>query len=383
MILLDLAIVVFVVLIVVRGARTGFLAGVFSLAGVFLGASLGSRLAPLLSEEVGPRPVYGAGITLLSILVFAVLGELVARSVGGAIRARLANPASEILDGLAGAVFGLALALVLVWAAGVFALQFPPLAGLRASTEDSRILRALDERMPSELLTRAVAELDPLPRVRGPEPEVAAPDGSIVGDPEVLAASRRAVRVSGMACGYGVEGSGWVAAPNLVVTNAHVVAGQTATTVQPGGTGIPRQAGVVVFDEKNDVAVLRVRGLGIPPLRTARPVPGGETAVLGFPENGPLDIQPSRTGATQRVISTDAYDRGPVERAVTSFRVFVRPGNSGGPAVNADGEVVATVFASRADSSQAGYGIPSRIVERRVEAAAERREPISTGGCVE
>jgi S1-C subfamily serine protease len=113
----------------------------------------------------------------------------------------------------------------------------------------------------------------------------------------------------------------------------------------------------------------------------AAPKVGKAAAVLGFSEDGLLDVRPARTGATRRVISGDAYNRGPVERTVTSFRVHVQPGNSGGPVVNADGEVVATVFASRADSSDSGYGIPSQIVQRRLAAAAERTEPVGTGGC--
>jgi len=296
--------------------------------------------------------------------------------------ARLSSPPSGALDGRGGAALGLALSLVRVGAVGLFALQFPPLVGLHPAMKESRILQALDERMPSELLIRAVDELDPLPRIRGPEADVAVPNARIARDLEVLAASSRTVRVSSLACGYGVEGSGWVAAPDLVVTNAHVVAGEVATSVQLEGTGPRKQAEVVLFDDKNDVAILRVSGLGLPSMPLAAPRFGEPAAVLGFPENGPLDVRPARTGATQRVISGDAYNRGPVERTVTSFRVYVRPGNSGGPVVNGDGEVVATVFASRADSSDSGYGIPSPIVQRRLAAAAERTEPVGTGGCV-
>ncbi len=377
---IDVLIALFVFLVALRGAYTGLLAGVFSLVGVVLGAALGSRLAPLLLPD-GESPIFGVGITLVSILAFAVFGEVVARAAAGALRARLEGRASEALDGLGGAALGLALALVLVWAVGLFALQSPPLTGLHPAVKESRVLQALNERMPSELLTRAVAELNPLPQIRGPEPDVAVPNERIAEDPEVLAASSRTVRVSSLACGYGVEGSGWVAAPDLVVTNAHVVAGEAVTRIQPGGTGPRQQAEVVLFDDKNDLAVLRVDGLGLDPMPLAAPIPGEATAVLGFPENGPLDIRPARTGATQSVISADAYNQGPVERTVTSFRVYVRPGNSGGPVVNADGEVVATVFASRADSSDSGFGIPSQIVQRRLAAAAERTEPVATGGC--
>jgi len=376
---LDLIIALFVLLAVLRGARTGFLAGVFSLVGVVVGASVGSRIASSLVPN--GDPVYGVGVTLISVVAFAVLGEIVARLVGGTLRNRLSNPASTALDNLGGGALGLVLSLVLVWAVGVLALQSPPLAGLRPAVEESRILRSLDERMPAGLLTRAVAELDPLPEIRGPEPDVAPPEAEIVSDPDVRAAASRVVRVTGVACGYGVEGSGWVVARNLVVTNAHVVAGEAATRIQPEGVGRALRAEAVLFDEKNDIAVLRVRKLGLPPLPLASPHPGEPAAVIGFPQNGPLDLQPARTGETEYVRSGDAYNEGLVRRIVTIFRVFVRPGNSGGPAVNADGEVISTIFASRADSSNVGYGIPSQIVQRHLRVAAERTEPVSTGGC--
>ena len=380
MVALDFFIALFVVLAVLRGVRTGFLAGVFSLVGVVLGASVGSRIAPSLAPE-GGNPIYGLGITLIGIVAFAVLGEILARMVGGSLRNRLTGPASAALDGLGGGALGLALSLVLVWAVGVFALQSPPLTGLHPVVEKSEILRSLNERMPAGMLTRAVAEIDPLPEIRGPNPDVAPPEKGIVSDPEVRAASAGAVRVTGIACGYGVEGSGWVAARNIVVTNAHVVAGEAVTRVQPQGVGRSLRARVVLFDEKNDVAILRVRKLGLSPLPLAPPHMGESAAVIGFPQNGPLDVRPARTGETKPVISGDAYNEGPVERVVTGFRVFVRPGNSGGPAVNADGEVVSTIFASRADSSNAGFGIPSRLVESHLQAADGRTEPVSTGGC--
>ena len=377
---LDLFIGIFIVVSVLRGARTGFLAGVFSLVGVVVGASVGSRIAPTLLPD-GGNPMYGAGITLGSILAFSVLGEVIARSMGGSIRNRLSSPTSATLDGLGGALLGFALALVLVWAVGVFALQSPTLASLQPAAQDSRILQTLKDRMPSGLLTQAVNDLQPLPKIQGPEPEVAAPEGNIRNDPDVQAASERTLRVTGTACGYGVEGSAWVAGRNLVVTNAHVVAGETATWVQIRGSGQQLPADVVAFDERNDIAVMRVDNLGLAPLAIATARPGEAAAVIGFPQNGPLDIEPARTGTTERVVSTDAYDNGPVERIVTSFRVYVRPGNSGGPAVDADGRVISTIFASRTDSNNSGYGVPSRIVQRHLRAVASRTDPVSTGGC--
>ena len=377
---LDLFVALFVALLVWRGARTGFLAGALSLAGAVVGAALGSRLAPaLLGDE--EDLLFGSVMTLVGIVAFAVLGDLLARSLGGFLREKMSSPASGALDKFGGGLLGAALSLTLVWVAATFALGAPSLASFHPAMRESGVLQALNERMPSRLLTEAVARLDPLPELPGPNPEASEPDAAIMKDPEVLATVPRVVRVSGVACGYGIEGSGWVAAPNLIVTNAHVVAGEVATRVQPGGEGVPLPARVVVFDEKNDVAVLRVKGLGLPPLPLAEPGDDEAVAILGFPENGPFDMRAGRVGETMRVISSDAYNRGPIERTVTSFRGYVRPGNSGGPAVNGDGAVVATVFASRADSNTAGYGIPSSIVQQLVDVAKERRQPVSTDEC--
>ena len=378
---LDYLIILFVLFLVWRGARTGFLAGAFSLAGVILGAALGSRIASAMLGA-GDDLVFGSVITLGSVMAFAVLGDVWARSRGSFLREKITNPASEALDSIGGGLLGAVLSLTLVWVSATFALGAPPLSPLQPVMQESKVLQVLNEEMPSRLITQAVSRLDPLPQFQGPEADVAEPTAEIAQDPEVLAAASRIVRVTGVACGMGVEGTGWVAAPDLVVTNAHVVAGQMTTQVQPGGTGIPLSARVVVFDEKNDIAVLRVGDLRLPPLPLAEPADNEPVAILGFPENGPFDIRAGRVGDTMSVISGDAYNRGPVERIVTSFRGFVRPGNSGGPAVDGDGAVVATVFASRANSENAGYGVPSPLVLQLVELARERQRPVDTRECV-
>ena len=377
---LDLFIVLFVVFLVWRGSRTGFLAGALSLVGVVLGAALGSRVVPALLEGDGDL-IFGSVITLASIVAFAVLGDILARAASGFLQEKIEGATSEALDRAGGALLGVALSLTLVWVAATFALGTPLLSSLHPTMQESTMLGALNRAMPSTLLTQAVSRLDPIPSFRGPKADVADPNQEIAGDPEVLAATSRVVRVTGVACGYGIEGSGWVAAPDLVVTNAHVVAGETSTQIQPEGNGLPLPARVMAFDEKNDIAVLRVDNLRLAPLRLAEPRASEPVALLGFPENGPFDIRAGRVGETTRVISNDAYNRGPVERTVTSFKGFVRPGNSGGPAVNEDGEVVATVFASRADSDDAGYGIPSSLVRQLVDLAQERRNPVSTKEC--
>jgi S1-C subfamily serine protease len=176
-----------------------------------------------------------------------------------------------------------------------------------------------------------------------------------------------------------VEGSGWVAGPGLVVTNAHVVAGQDDTRVLPEGAepGLPARA--VAFDPRNDLAVLRVDGLdGAALPLAADPQAGTSAAILGFPLNGPYDVRAGRLGQTRRVVTQDAYGRGPIQREIVSLRGAVRSGNSGGPLVDGGGEVVGTIFAATTSGPRGGYAVPNAVVR---DALAGARGPVSTGSC--
>jgi S1-C subfamily serine protease len=192
------------------------------------------------------------------------------------------------------------------------------------------------------------------------------------------------VRVLGSACGLGVEGSGWVAAPGLVLTNAHVVAGETDTVVQPGGRSPGLPASALIFDPHDDIAVLRVPGLDLPPLRLAPDVRSGTpAAILGFPLDGPFDAEPGRVGQTQLVSTEDAYGNGPVLRSITSLRGRVRPGNSGAPMVDAAGQVDATVFAAITghDAGGGGFAVPNALVRAQLDRARTRAGLVATGSC--
>ncbi|HEV2061442.1 MAG TPA: trypsin-like peptidase domain-containing protein, partial [Solirubrobacteraceae bacterium] len=185
---------------------------------------------------------------------------------------------------------------------------------------------------------------------------------------------------TGTACGLGVEGSGWVAGPGVVVTNAHVVAGQEDTSVQVAGEGASLDAEAIAYDPRNDVAVLRVEGLSAPELPLAEdPDSGTSGAILGFPENGPYDVRAARIGATRNVRSEDAYGRGPVERPMTPIRGIVRSGNSGGPVVDGEGRVLTTVFAATVGGRmRAGFGVPNDVVRETLQRADG---PVDTGPC--
>jgi S1-C subfamily serine protease len=359
----------------VLGARRGFLATVLSATGVVAGALLGARLAPHLLSDGSSSP-YTPLVALLGAGAFAVLFETVGATIGGRLRGALRIRPLQGVDSFAGFVLGGAMGLVLVWVVGAVALQLPGQTRLRREAQRSEVLQRLNEIAPPSRALRALARVDPFPSIVGPLAPVEPPSPGVLRTPGVREAAPSVVRVLGTACGLAVSGSGWVAAPGLVVTNAHVVAGQDDTTVEaPGSARLDAQA--VRFDAVNDVAVLRVRGLAATPLRLVEPDAGDPVAILGYPENGPFRASAGRIGPTVTVVTQDALGRDAVARRITSFRGHVRRGNSGGPAVNSRGDVETTVFASR-KGSEGGFGVPSAIVRGALEAADG---PVSTGGC--
>ena len=167
-----------------------------------------------------------------------------------------------------------------------------------------------------------------------------------------------------------------------MVTNAHVVAGELDTTVQSLGTGPQLSAQAIWFDAKNDLAILYVPGLTAPPLQLVTKTEKGTSgAVIGYPLNGPLDIQPARIGSTSTVVSDDIYGGGPITRRMTTFRGMVRHGNSGGPIVDEAGRVRTTVFAAKSDSDNTrGYGVPGEQIAEAL-GQADVNIPVTTGGC--
>jgi S1-C subfamily serine protease len=303
------------------------------------------------------------------------LGVLAGRSVRTSL---FVLPPLRALDSVGGILLGAATGAVLVWVVGAAALYLPGQTTLREEVQRSRVLRELNERVPPERLLDALERVDPFRQIAGPRPNVDPPDPALLRDPGVRAARDSVLRVTGTACGLGVSGSGWIAAPELVVTNAHVVAGVRDASVDRGGRERER-ATVVVLDAKNDVAVLRVSGLTGVPLRLVEPEQGASVAILGYPASGPFTATAGRIGQTGTVLTEDAYGRGPIRRSITTVRGQVRRGNSGGPAVDAEGRVQTTIFASRVGDAS-GYGVPTGVVRDAVAGAGTTA--VSTGPCV-
>ena len=364
MALFDLIVLGLVVLMALSGLRRGFVVGALSLAGLVGGAYVGARVGTSLlgAEYARWLPLVSLGGAALGAAVGQSLGVMLGRSLRTGL---VVVPPLRALDHFGGAALGAAVALALCWAVGAVLLYLPGQTELRRYVQDSTILTALNERFPPERLIDQLARIDPFGAIAGPGAGVAAPDPAILESAGVNDAALSVVRVVGVACGLGIEGSGWVAAANLVVTNAHVVAGVGTPRVDRNDGARRLPATVVSFDRVNDVAVLRVPGLKRTPLRMAAPTEGTAGALLGYPENGPYTETPVRVGRDTSMIGRDAYGHFPTTRVVTTIRGDIRSGNSGGPVVDARGRVLTTVFARRV-GDDGGYGVPTAIVREAV-----------------
>ena len=358
------------------GFRRGLVASALSVTGIVVGAVVGARVAPhVLGGSSSP---YAPLVAVAGAALLAFLLEGLASLAGSNLRRTLRVTPLAVADTAGGLVLGAVAGLAAIWILGVVALFLPGQHGLRRQAQRSQILQHLNSVVPPAALLDLLARVDPFPSIAGPEAPLEPPTDAVLRDPNVRAAAPSVVRVLGTACGLGIEGSGWVAQAGLVVTAAHVVAGEKDTVVQPVETREKLRARVVALDSRNDVAVLRVAGLAARPLVLIDPVPGAPVALVGYPLDGPLDAAPGRIGRTAAVVSKDAYGRGPVLRTVTALGGHIRHGDSGGPAIDGQGRVQSTVFAARRGSS-GGYGVPAAAVRRALARAGD--DPVSTGVC--
>ena len=375
MTLVDLVVVVWVGLAALQGAARGLSTQVVSLAGLAAGGLAGSRVAPLFLEE-GARSPWLPVAGLVGAAVGALLFQLVATTIVSRLGWFLPAPV-RLIDSVGGALSGALVGLAILWFFAVVALQQPAL-GLRKQVQRSEVLPRLVEAVPPRSVLHALGRFDPLPLIRAiPGERLPPPDPSVTSSQGSRFAARAVVKVLGTACGLGLEGSGWVVARSLVATNAHVIAGERDTRVLvPNGKNL--RARPVYVDAVNDVALLRVQSIGVNALAAA---PGAEgtrpVALLGYPDNGPLVAAPGRAGEPRRIVTVDAYGRRPRLRLVVPLRGPVRRGDSGGPAVDRRGRVVAMMFAATRDG-RGGLGVPVGLVMRATRGPLR---PVSSGPC--
>jgi S1-C subfamily serine protease len=387
--LLDWVLVLIVALYAVSGYWQGFVTGAFATTGLLLGGLIGVWLAPQALGDATPSILVSLAAIFI-VIVCASLGQALFQLVGSRIRDRITWQPVRALDAVGGAVLSAAAALLVAWALGV-ALSGSGLQGITPMVRDSKVLAEVNSVLPDSASSKLSAFNDVVgttffPRYLepfAPERIVAVAPGPrrMLADPDVSRAQAAVVRIrSTNRCGQGIEGSGFVYAPDRVMTNAHVVAGVSDPAVDVNGSTVPGH--VVYYDPQTDVAVLAVPTGGVRPLRFATDASAGEgVAILGYPQNGPYDVQAGRVRADQRLRSPDIYGGGTVIRDVLSLRGLIRPGNSGGPVVDSAGRVVAVVFAASVTNGDTGYALSSQQVADAAAAGANASRTVSTQGC--
>jgi Trypsin-like peptidase domain/Colicin V production protein len=376
---LDWAIIAFTLALALWGYRQGLIVGALTLGGFGLGAFLGSRVGPVLLSQGHDSP-YAPLCGAIGALLVGALAAVALEGFALALRRRLIrHPFMHRADGAGGAVLIGALGLGLAWIFGAVALHAPGTTQLRADVQNSVILRELDGVLPpSGGVLDVLDRVDPAPSITGPATPTQRPDPAIASDPHVLHAGGSVVRVLSTACGLGIEGSGWAVRPNLIVTNAHVVAGADDTTVTTQG-GVELDATAVYYQPEDDLALLRIDSrLPTLSISSQRQV-GGNAVVLGYPENGPYTVTPARIGDTRQTLSEDSYGRGPIERTITALGGDVRSGNSGGPLLDEKGKVVGVVFAATTSGPAGGFAIPAEEVREAIHHVSSGA--VDTGPC--
>jgi S1-C subfamily serine protease len=386
---LDWCLVVLTLAYALSGYWQGFITGACATAGLLLGGLAGIWLAPLLLGDAAPSMWVSLG-ALFVVLVMASVGQAMLQYVGTRLRERLTWQPIRAVDAVGGAALSVAAVLVVAWGLGV-AISGSRIPGISPQVRDSQILVTVNKVMPVQA-QQALKSFNNVvgssffPRYLEPfarERIVSVPraERRVLRDPEIRAAANSVFKVrSNNRCGSGVEGTGFLYAPEKLMTNAHVVAGVTEPMVQVGEKSI--RGTVVYYNPDVDIAVIDVPGLDGPTIRFD--LAGKENqqgAALGFPQDGPFNAQPVRIRGDQRLRSPDIYGNGTVTRHVFSLRGLIRPGNSGGPVVSTQGRVLGVVFAASVSDRDTGYALTADQVRRAAAVGLTSEQKVSSGNC--
>jgi S1-C subfamily serine protease len=388
----DVVLLVAALLFAVTGWRRGLVYGLLSLVGFLTGAAVGLWLAPKVvdSWEDGlPKAL----VALVIVFLCAAIGQVIVGMVGRRLQGAVTWGPLVKLNNIGGAALSVFTMLLAVWfLAGIYSSGNS--STLARDVRQSQVIGAFDSFMPFESYVvggqiEAMYNDTGFPTVfagLGPEPiqSIGAPNAKVLRNDAVVRAASQTVKVLGEApsCNTGLEGSGFAFAPGRVMTNAHVVAGTKSLRVVTAESDRSYEATLVYFDPDMDLAVLDVPDLPVDPLMFAGDAQRGDSAaVLGYPENGGLQTTPARVREQLAAPGRDIYGEGTVVREVLSLRADVRSGNSGGPVVNTDGQVIGVVFAASIDRDDTGYAMTSRQVVGAVDDGLKADRAVGSGDC--
>lgn len=385
--ILDIGILLFLIADIVRGARIGFSRQFFSFTGFWGGLFVAALLAPL-AARFGHTPVAKAVIILVVALIVAVglssLGEYIGLALAKVVR----RYHGRRVDAGLGALFGGLLVALSVWLIAAMVIGLPQRT-ISQEVQQSVIVRAIDSALPPApaFIARIQRLIDPngFPQVFvGPEPSPGSVNGGATNAEVAAAVSAdglSTVKIEGFGCDEEIFGSGFVAAPGMVVTNAHVVAGISHPLILDRN-GV-HQATPVLFDPSLDLTVLRTNDLAGPvlPIASTYVADGAHSVALGYPGGGPFTAAPA--AVIQHYVATgrNIYDEGLTARTIYELQAVVQPGNSGGPLVTPAGTVIGVVFARSEANTDIGYALTSNSILPDVHQAATRTAAASTGAC--
>lgn len=388
---LDIALIALGAFVLWSGWARGFVVNVFSLFGLIVGTLAAVSLLPLV-EGINQGASARYLLVFFTISICLTGGQGVGSYIGRQIRSVYRKSPLRPLDSFLGSLTYLATWSIIVWVLTGVASTLPNEA-VSNQVAHSRIVAALDEEMPDLVRegaqrARVYFATSELPKglVAGLlAPEVAEPDAQVTADPEIETALKSVVRVSGVApeCDSKFTGSGFVVAENLVITNAHVVAGVKNPTVQIKGKGTYYDAKVVHFDANRDVAILRVSKLTATPLEIGELQERGTVgAIAGFPLGGKLKVVPARIRSVSDASGQNIYGTDRVVRSIYAVRALVQQGDSGGPLLSEDGQVMGLVFAAAIDDEQTGYALTPQEFVPAIEQSLDATKSVATGKCV-
>jgi S1-C subfamily serine protease len=389
---LDTAVLAVAFIAAISGWRSGALGSLLSFVGVLLGAIAGVLLAPhLVAHIAAPRAKLFAALFL--ILALVVVGEVAGVVLGRAVRGAIHSNSVRFFDSLVGVAVQLVVVLVAAWLLATPLTSSAGQPSLAAAVRGSRVLAQVNDYAPDWLKTvpkrlSSLLDTSGLPQVlepfsRTPVVAVAAPNAALSNNPVVANTEPSVVKIRAIApsCQKVLEGSGFVLSPDRVMTNAHVVAGSNSVTVEASGN--PYDATVVSYDPTVDIAILSVPNLPSGPLAFANaPVTSGtEAIVMGYPGGGGFMATPARIRELIELNGPDIYRSATINREVYTVRAGVEQGNSGGPLIDLNGQVLGVVFGAAVDDNDTGFVLTAEDVAAQLAHIGDTA-PVPTGACV-
>jgi S1-C subfamily serine protease len=387
---IDLFLVLVLIGYLTYGFRTGLMRSIGGIVGVVGGGMAAYFAIPFIGRLV-PAPEWRAFSVLLLVVVMLAIGHSVGAALGHAIRKHLRAQPLRVVDRILGAGVNVVVAalVVSVLAAGVTSLGVPLLSPAVAS---SGVVRAIDGATPDPVKSvlaqaRSFAIEEGLPLIAdafGPAAPPPIPDIDTSTGPLSVAA-QSVVRISGTAysCGQSQSGTGFVIAPERVITNAHVLAGVDEPVVEAPGAG-GRTGRIVYFDPVDDLAVIAVPGLPTPPLAVNPELGQGARGVVnGYPFGGPFTSRPAEVVSIDTIVVPDIYGDDPSQRQVYVLAADVDPGNSGGPFLDQEGAVAGVIFGRAENTDNVGYALTLGEVGEVLDQAASLSAPVPSGRCVQ